>query len=426
MRSRHTLSLFLCAMLIATSATSQTRETMSRSSAEASSEVRAIAECVAEKDQARHQGVRDFSMDLTMMGHEVTQFFEQTNVTAANGEVYPTYRLVPPTEIGKRTTDPSQQLSPEALRAYADAAEQLGAGMEREMTESGLPVGMITNNGPAEGQEPWASPNPRVMMGSMAMFAGEAATADDHISDGRAEATENANDMSAFFNEAKYKGEESIDGKVSKHIRAENLNHSQRSNGQEFIVNNVSLWVDKEECVPLKFRMEGIVKADGQSREMFIESSNMDYRPVPNSPMYESYRQVMRMGGVMDAAEMAKMATAQAQLKEFDEKMAAMPPSQQEMMRNMMGPQMEMMRKMADTGAFEFETIVRAIRVNEGVAGALGHSGGAQTMMIEKDLTAPGYETGTVDGEVTLETGSKKVRITNHNCYFVTFENSVD
>jgi hypothetical protein len=355
-----------------------------------------------------------------MLGHEVTQYFEQMEATAGDGTPVKTYRLVPPNEIGKRTTDTSTMLTPEALNAYANAAEELGAGMEREMTQSGLPVGMIMNNGPMEDQEPWASPNPRVMMGSMATFARATAEADEHISDGRAEATSNANDMSRFFNEAEFVGEEDVNGRVGKHIRAEDLNISQMSDGQEFTMNNFSVWVDKEECVPLKFRMEGIATVDGQSREMFIERHDLDYRPVPNSSMYESYRQLMRMGGILGPAEMAQMAEAKTQLEEFDKQMASMPPSQQAMVKNMMGSQMEMMRKMVDTGAMEFETIVRAIRVNEGVAGAVGHSGGAFGMMkvptdgasggnnlvqmIQRDLQTLGYNPGNTNGELTKET----------------------
>jgi hypothetical protein len=136
--------------------------------------------------------------------------------------------------------------------------------------------------------------------------------------------------------------------------------------------------------------------------------------------MYESYRQVMRMGGILSPAEMAQMAEAKKQLEEFDKQMAAMPASQQAMMKNMMGSQMDMMRKMVDTGALEFETIVRAIRVNEGVAGAVGHSGGAFGMMavpttgsaggdnlvqmIQRDLQTLGYNPGNTNGELTKET----------------------
>lgn len=409
--------------LISHNAIAQTGISMGRSSADASPEVRRIAECSVEKDEARHEGVRDYSMDLTMMDHEITQFFEQTIVTAADGVSYPTYRLVPPNEIAKRNTDESQRIPPEAMKEYANKLEEMGAATEREITQSGMPAGMIMNSGPADGEEPWASPNPRVMTHAMATFVRAGAEADSKISDGNAEAAYNIDDMSAFFNNAELIGTEQIDGRRANHLKADDLNYSQMSDGNEFIINTVSLWMDDEECVPLKFRMEGTAEDEGQFREMFIERLNTDYRSVPNSSMYESYRQVMRMGGVLSPSEMAEMEEARVQIEQFEKELASMPASQQTMVKNMMGSKMDMMRKMIDTGAFEFETIVRAIRVNEGVAGAVGHSAGAFGMMsttvapstaaagtdslvqmIQRDLQALGYDTGNTNGDLSKET----------------------
>lgn len=410
-------------LLISQNAAAQAGISMERSSADASPEVRRIAECAVEKDEARHQGVRDYSMDLTMMDFEITQYFEQTSVTAADGASYSTFRLVPPTEIAKRNTDEAHRVPPEALKEYANKLEEVGAATEREITQSGMPASMIMSKGPADGEEPWASPNPRVMTTAMAKFVRAGAEADSKISDGNAEAASNIDDMSAFFNNAVLVGTEQIDGRRANHLKADDLNYSQISDGNEFIIKTVSLWLDDEECVPLKFRMEGIAEDQGQTREMFIERLNTDYRAVPNSSMYESYRQVMRMGGVLSPSEMAEMEEARVQIEQFEKELASMPASQQTMVKNMMGSKMDMMRKMIDTGAFEFETIVRAIRVNEGVAGAVGHSAGVFGMMttttaptaagsgtdslvqmIQRDLQALGYETGNTNGDLTKET----------------------
>jgi len=57
------------------------------------------------------------------------------------------------------------------------------------------------------------------------------------------------------------------------------------------------------------------------------------------------------------------MEEARAQLEEFDKQMAEMPESQRQMMMNMMGEQIEMMRKMAAGDGIEIVTSVRSITV---------------------------------------------------------------
>jgi len=72
---------------------------------------------------------------------------------------------------------------------------------------------------------------------------------------------------------------------------------------------------------------------------------------------------VMRISGMMDAKQQAEMAEAQKKMAEFEKQMAAMPASQRQMMQQMMGPQLDSMRKMAAGGAFESEMTITAITV---------------------------------------------------------------
>ncbi len=57
------------------------------------------------------------------------------------------------------------------------------------------------------------------------------------------------------------------------------------------------------------------------------------------------------------------MEEARVHLAEFEKQMAEMPESQRQMMQNMMGEQIEMMRKMAAGDGIEIVTTVRSITV---------------------------------------------------------------
>lgn len=55
------------------------------------------------------------------------------------------------------------------------------------------------------------------------------------------------------------------------------------------------------------------------------------------------------------------MQEAQQQMADFEKQLAHMPASQQDMIMRQIGPQMEMMKKMADRGGMELETEIREI-----------------------------------------------------------------
>jgi hypothetical protein len=167
--------------------------------------------------------------------------------------------------------------------------------------------------------------------------------------------------------------------------------------------------------------MKGKASGDGgKPRDIFIEKTDSDYRQVPGTKMLLSYAQTMRMGGVLTPAEEKQMAEARVQMAEFEKQMAAMPASQRAMMESMMGSQMEQMRKMLETGAFETEMRVVDVRVNEGIEGLAALTrpmgmpmGGAATGggpdlglvgMVQRDLKTLGYYDGDVNGELTKPT----------------------
>jgi uncharacterized membrane-anchored protein YhcB (DUF1043 family) len=170
--------------------------------------------------------------------------------------------------------------------------------------------------------------------------------------------------IAAFSESAELVGTETVDGQKAYHLVAENLDRKRNfAENQEFVLQTVNVWIDAEHYVPLRMVMDGTMDTDGTPRPVTIENIERDYREVPGSNMYEPYQQVMRLTGEMADETKRQMEQARAQLEEFDKQLAEMPESQRQMMMNMMGEQMEMVRKMAAGDGIEIVTNVRSITV---------------------------------------------------------------
>ena len=333
----------------------------------------AILDKVQAMQMERSEGVNCYLVEQTVMGHRNVTLFERTALNL-DGTSFDTFRAVPQRELDARQGGGARVLTPQELEVFAGATEQTGAAIstevDRGMQEAGLPEGFLGALGAGSADEPWASPDAGVMMGSMAQFlrasaaaqvAGNAEAAAD------AAAGDAAAGMAAFQRKAKLVGTGKVGDSAAFHLRADNVNHRQQvEGGGEFVLNTVDMWIDKKMYVPLKMTMQGEMAAGGKKQAVEIEKIDRKYQAVPDSRMYESREQVMRLGGIMTPEQQKQMKEAQAQLADFKKQMAGMPKAQQDMMRNMMGPQLEMMENMAASGAFEVVTTVNDIRVVKG------------------------------------------------------------
>lgn len=328
----------------------------------------AILDKVQAMQMERSEGVNCYMVDQTVMGHRNVTLFERTALNL-DGKSLDTFRAVPQRELDARQGGGARVLTPEELEVFAGAAEQTGAAIstevDRGMQEAGLPEGFLGALGAGSADEPWASPDAGVMMGSMAQFLRASAAAQ---AAGDAEPTgDAAAGMAAFQRKAKLVGTEKVDDTAAFHLRADNVNHRQQvEGGGEFVLDTIDMWIDKKMYVPLKMTMQGKMAAGGKKQPVEIEKIDRKYQGVPGSRMYESREQVMRLGGIMTPEQQKQMKEAQAQIADFKKQMAAMPKAQQDMMKNMMGPQLEMMEKMAESGGFEVVTTVNDIRMVKG------------------------------------------------------------
>lgn len=382
----------------------------------------------------RAKGVDNYAMDVAMMGHETTLYYERVSMRAPNGKPMETFRLVSFAEMQSRQQT-GQGMSPEAWEAYSKAMRDTGSAVSREMdqgmNEAGLPPGMRNAMGSGAQSEPWASPNPSTMMGSMADFADAAGQAS---AEGKSRAVEDedemAKSMALFRKRAKIVGKETVGKRRAILARADELDIVEKSAGQEIEIQTISLWIDADKYVPLKMRMEGVAKQKKNTREIFIERLDQDYRVVPDSKLYMPYRNIMRIKGMLSPDQQKQMEDARKQLADFDKKLAAMEPEQRAQVERMAGSQIAMLRKMVDQGEMDVVTEVRAIRVNVGLEGAVpprgaglgggtpsasagaGASGSAAlaaggdplVQSIQRDLIALGYDPGSPDGTMRTPT----------------------
>lgn len=208
---------------------------------------------------------------------------------------------------------------------------------------------------------------------------------------------------------------------------------AQEVEGREFEWDRVSFWIDPEDLVLVKHRFEGTVTGDGQSREFFVEVVNSDFRNPPGcGEMYEPYRRIQRMGGILDEAQMARMEEARRQLEEFDRQMAEMPESERQMVEKMMGSQMDALRSVTDDGAVEHVTEIEEILCDPDLKALFGVPGMEDAMpdglleRIQRHLVTLGYEPGNTNGVLDHDTRSAISRFQTEHDLPVTGEPSAE
>ena len=221
--------------------------------------------------------------------------------------------------------------------------------MDTEMTKAGVPpmLGELVMNPPPD--QPWLSPKPGDMLNNYATMLEAGAEGKRDIERIKAEQEAGArmsSDAVAFLADmTRVVGNETVNNTPAIHLVAEDLDFPQSAGDSEFLLKTMHLWVDAEHYVPLKMEMDGIATSDGESRKMRIEREDQAYRKVAGcGSMYEPQRTVMRIAGVLSPKEEAQMKEAQQ-----------------------MGPQMEMMEKMAAGGGIEVVSLSVGMKCNAGL-----------------------------------------------------------
>lgn len=350
-----------------------------------SQDVDEVFDGLVNSELASYASVENYLLQTETMGMSTVEFYERTSSFEKDGKTYYIMRNVPMNELAQRQTpqSPISSASSAELRSAAQVIEDQGVVMEaefkREFENSGLGslggglFGTMIMNPPPD--QPWLSPNPRDMTSMYAtMLRGAADGQDAQAAQDPVADAETAIDQMAQAREAtEIVGRGTIDGRPAIEMLTDDLNMTQYSeDGQEFNLNKMTMWVDAERYVPLRMKMDGIMRFEGETREISIERNDLDYQLIEGcGDMYKPMRSVMRLGGIMTPEQEAQMREAQAELAGVEEQLAQMPADQREMVMRQMGPQLEMMRNMGTTGAFEVETRVIGLTCNTTAPNAL-------------------------------------------------------
>lgn len=114
-----------------------------------------------------------------------------------------------------------------------------------------------------------------------------------------------------------------------------------------------------------QIHVTGEVAAEGsEPRPVEMTASLLDYRTVEGMPYpFEARIRVQGLSGAMSPEERA---AAREQLRQLRERMANMPEQQREMMRQMMGSQLDNLEKMVEGGPVDLTVEATSVEVNRG------------------------------------------------------------
>lgn len=318
-------------------------------------------------ETARYKNVdRLFKLSETL-GHKTPEYLERHN-----GYLVP----VPISELlEEQQPNAMANASPEALR---DAAKMLqhesgtvDLAMDREMAKAGFGGGMgglLTASNP---EEPWLTGSPGGMMRLYADMLNATADARESIAAEQKtdsdQARRNQETLAAMKSRTRVLGRSRIDGMDTIDLGADDLGYVQHTVDGSFTMESLRMSVNADHFFPIRFRIEGVLQQGEETRPMTIERIDSEFRGHERgcANLILPYASVMRLGGTLTPEQEAELAEAQAQLAELDSQLASMPPAQQEMMKSMMGPQIEMIRNMASGGGIEIRSNVVEVRCND-------------------------------------------------------------
>jgi hypothetical protein len=251
------------------------------------------------------------------------------------------------------------------------------------------------------------------VLGPACMLAGSARELEALPEGSSPEAYAKAHDdtLKAVNKAAKMRGDETVDGHTTKRIDIEKVSLKQTmDDGSEVTINNVSIWLDPDYYVRRRIRMEGTMKRGRKSEPFFMERENQDYRRVGETYLYEPYREVMKVGGIMSDKDKRELAKAKKELESAKQQLAQMPASQRAMMEGMFASQMAQLESLVNNGAATVEVITTDIEINPGFADTMvttfGGSSHSETLvrLIQTDLAKLGFEPGPVTGKINKAT----------------------
>ncbi len=171
--------------------------------------------------------------------------------------------------------------------------------------------------------------------------------------------------MRQVMERARLEGSETVDGEATHRILVddlEGLDIYPPSAGEDMQISSMTMFLDTDEHLMRRMIMEGTLNRDGSAHPVSFDVHLRDYRTVDG--LTTPFRMTLAGQGMLGAMGDGDEAEARQQLQEMERQIASLPAEQREMMEKMMGPQLEQLRNMAQSGAFEMDLVVKSVEVN--------------------------------------------------------------
>jgi hypothetical protein len=125
-------------------------------------------------------------------------------------------------------------------------------------------------------------------------------------------------------------------------------------------IEKATLWIDRDELVPLKMVYDQYADGSGVSVEIVME----DYRTHGGLPV--AHRMSMKMEGMDQMFSDEEIAEARQAMREMEEQLEQMPSAQRRMIESQMAGQLEQFEQMIESGSIGSTIMeVTDVRVNE-------------------------------------------------------------
>ena len=132
----------------------------------------------------------------------------------------------------------------------------------------------------------------------------------------------------------------------------------------EFEPDSITLYVGQDRHVLRGLSMRGKIAAGDSSRPISVQARFRDYREVEG--MLHPFVMDVTVEGMEAALSPAERKAARRQLRQMEQRMEQMSEEQRKMMEGMMGPQLEKLRQMLESGRMETTIRVRSLEVERG------------------------------------------------------------
>jgi hypothetical protein len=164
---------------------------------------------------------------------------------------------------------------------------------------------------------------------------------------------------------AKFSGNEKVEGHDTYVLAVDDFSGlSFYSEDDDFKPKKGLFYLDTSEYVIRRIEMEGTVERDGKSQPATADMYFEDYRSVEG--MLHPFLIQMNISGVTSGMSEEEVEKARKDLEEMRKQMDEMSESQRKMMESMMGPQIEKLEEMLNSGSIEMSVAVKELRVNQG------------------------------------------------------------